>query len=45
MNIWIVFEYVDNGSKVVGVYKEKEMAINEHKKSPTWRYIEEYEVE
>lgn len=45
MNVWIVFEYVANGSKVVGVYKERETAIEEHRKSPAWRYIEEYEVE
>lgn len=45
MNVWIVFEYVANGSEVVGVYKDKEVAIEEHRKSPAWRYIEEHEVE
>lgn len=45
MNVWIVFEYADYGNKVIGVYKTEEMAIEEHKKLPTWRYIEEYEVE
>ena len=45
MNVCVVFEYADYGNKVIGVYKTEEMAIEEHKKFPTWRYIEEYEVE
>lgn len=45
MSVWIVFEYADYGNKVIGVYKKEAMAIEEHKKFPTWRYIEEYEVE
>ena len=45
MNVWIVFEYVEHGNKVIGIYKEKEKAEEKHKESPTWRYIEEYEVE
>ena len=45
MSVWIVFEYMEYGNKVIGVYKEEAMAIEKHKKSPTWRYIEEYEVE
>ena len=45
MSVWIVFEYTDNGSVIIGVYKERESAIEEHAKSPTWRYVEEYKVE
>ena len=45
MSVWIVFEYTDNGSKVIGVYRERETAKEEHSKFPAWRYIEEYEVE
>lgn len=45
MSVWIVFEYADSGSKIVGIYNAKEKAIEEHEKSPTWRYIEEYEIE
>lgn len=45
MSVWIVFEYAEYGIKVVGVYKEKEHAVKEHQESPTWRYIEEHEVE
>lgn len=45
MSVWIVFEYDDNGNKVVGVYRERENALEEHKKFPAWRFIEEYEVE
>lgn len=45
MSVWIVFEYIDNGSKIVGVYQLEAMAKEEHGKSPTWRYIEEYEVQ
>lgn len=45
MSVWIVFEYAEYGNKVIGVYREREMAQAEHSKSPAWRYIEEYEVE
>ena len=45
MNVWIVFEYTEYGNKVIGIYKEEEMAKEKHKESPAWRYIEEYEIE
>ena len=45
MSVWIVLEYTEHGSKVIGVYQLEAMAKEEHKKSPAWRYIEEYEVE
>ena len=45
MDIWIVFEYVEHGNKVVGIYNEEEKAKEKHKESPTWRYIEVYEIE
>ena len=45
MSIWIVFEYTENGSTVVGVYDNRPKALEKHKESPTFRYIKEYEVE
>lgn len=45
MNVWIVFENTEHGNKVVGVYQLEAMAKEEHSKSPSWRYIEAYEVE
>ena len=44
MKVWIVFEYSDYYNEVVGVYQTYEKAKEEHSKSPTWRYIGEYEV-
>lgn len=45
MTVWIVFEYGDFINKIIGVYKEKEQAKKMHKELPTYRYIEEYEVQ
>ena len=45
MSVWIVFEYGEYVNKVVGVYLTEERAKEAHKESPTWRYIEEYDVE
>lgn len=45
MSVWIVFEYGEYVNKVIGVYKTEERAKEVHRESPTWRYIEEYEVE
>ena len=45
MSIWIFFEYAENGSTVVGVYDNRQKALEKHKESPTFRYIKEYEVE
>ena len=45
MSVWIVFEYIAHGSKVIGVYNTHEKAKEIHGESPTFRYIEEYEVE
>lgn len=45
MSVWIVFEYGEYANKVVGVYNTEKKAKEVHAKSPTWRYIEEYEVE
>lgn len=44
MKVWIVFEYADFINEIIGVYKEYDQAKKVHKESPTWRYIEEYEV-
>lgn len=45
MRVYIVFEYGEYISKVIGVFDSREKAVEEHKKSPTWRYIEEHEVQ
>ena len=45
MEVWIVFEYAEYGNKIVGIYNEKEKANEKHKESPTFRYIEVYEVD
>ena len=45
MEVWIVFEYAEYGNKIVGIYNEKEKAEEKHKESPTFRYIEAYDVE
>lgn len=40
--VYIVFEY-DVG--IVGVYYSEEKAKEKHSELPTFRYVEEYEVE
>ena len=45
MSVWIVFEYTEYGNRVIGVYNDETKAKEKHGESPTWRYIQEYEVE
>ena len=44
MEIYIVFEYAEHTSKIVGCYKNEEDANRKHDESPTWRYIEKQKL-